>query len=100
MYSTAPVACKNWHPDTTSGTYLPPNTREASYAILPIRARGNGCMPSFCIVRAGLSIRAWLFRALFALSHSFLRALLNFLGADILPYCLNISGCFPNFLGQ
>ena len=33
MYSTASVACKNWHPDTTSGTYLPPNTREASYAI-------------------------------------------------------------------
>ena len=36
MYSTASVACKNWHPDTTSGTYLPPNTREASYAISPI----------------------------------------------------------------
>ena len=33
--STAAVACKNWHPDTTSGTYLPPNTREASYAISP-----------------------------------------------------------------
>ena len=49
---------------------------------------------------SGLEIRAWLFMALFALSHSFLRALLNFLGADILPYCLNISGCFPNFWGQ
>ena len=36
MYSMAHVACKNWHPDTTSGTYLPPNTREASYAISPI----------------------------------------------------------------
>ena len=36
MYSTASVACKNWHPDTTSGTYLPQNTREASYAIFPI----------------------------------------------------------------
>ena len=36
MYSMAPVACKNWHPDTTRGTYLPPNTREASYAIFPI----------------------------------------------------------------
>ena len=36
MYSTASVACKNWHPDTTSGTYLPQNTREASYAISPI----------------------------------------------------------------
>ena len=34
---TASVACKNWHPDTTSGTYLPQNTREASYAIFPIR---------------------------------------------------------------
>ena len=34
--STAAVACKNWHPDTTSGTYLPPNTREALYAISPI----------------------------------------------------------------
>ena len=37
MYSTAPVACKNWQPDTTGGTYLPQNTREASYAIFPIR---------------------------------------------------------------
>ena len=36
MYSMASVACKNWHPDTTSGTYLPQNTREASYAIFPI----------------------------------------------------------------
>ena len=36
MYSTASVACKNWHPDTTGGTYLPQNTREASYAIFPI----------------------------------------------------------------
>ena len=36
MFSTACVACKNWHPDTTSGTYLPQNTREASYAIFPI----------------------------------------------------------------
>ena len=36
MHSMAPVACKNWHPDTTSGTYLPPNTREASCAIFPI----------------------------------------------------------------
>ena len=36
MYSTASVACKNWNPDTTSGTYLPQNTREASYAIFPI----------------------------------------------------------------
>ena len=34
--STAHVACKNWRPGTTSGTYLPPNTREASYAISPI----------------------------------------------------------------
>ena len=48
----------------------------------------------------GLEIRAWLFRALFALSHSFLRALLNFLGADILPCCLNCLGRFPNFWGQ
>ena len=39
--STAPVACKTWHPDTTSGTYLPPNTREASYAISPIVGLGH-----------------------------------------------------------
>ena len=32
--STAPAACKNWQPDTRSGTYLPPNTREASYATI------------------------------------------------------------------
>ena len=47
--STAAVACKNWHPDTTSGTYLPPNTREASYAIPPITFHDineNGC--DFC----------------------------------------------------
>ena len=42
MFSTARVACKNWHPDTTSGTYLPPNTREASYAIFPISVPQNG----------------------------------------------------------
>ena len=36
MYSTANVACKNWHPGTMSGTYLPQNTQEASYAIFPI----------------------------------------------------------------
>ena len=47
MYSTASVACKNWHPHTTSGTYLPQNTREASYAIFPI----GGCSIyiGFCI---------------------------------------------------
>ena len=33
MYSTAYVASL---PDAASGTYLPPNTREASYAIFPI----------------------------------------------------------------
>ena len=42
MYSTASVACKNWHPDTTSGTYLPQNTREASYAIFPIEGDVGG----------------------------------------------------------
>ena len=36
MYSTAHVAWKNSLTDATSGTYLPPNTREASYAIFPI----------------------------------------------------------------
>ena len=44
MYSMAHVACKNWHPDTTSGTYLPPNTREASYAISPIAGEALGLL--------------------------------------------------------
>ena len=53
MYSMAPVACKNWHPDTMSGTYLPPNTREASYTIFPIGvALSRRPNPGFLVERA------------------------------------------------
>ena len=58
MYSTASVACKNWHPDTTSGTYLPQNTREASYAIFPIEEyyiMGVGGGQGACFLKINLA---------------------------------------------
>ena len=101
--STAAVACRNWHPDTTSGTYLPPNTREASYAISPIAVFSHG-KPLISVSNINFATASTtLLHFLAATSHSPCRAMKHFctLSEYVVPL-LRVSTCFlsggqPNF---